>query len=172
MRIGRSSKPSKATVSSCAPVSAATTTVTVSNLSFAVGSTLTFANTGSAGTLTVSATSVTGSLSGTLTATLPGVALTGSFALDLLTDADPSAAQHVWLTATNASLTIAGQQIAADALGGSRFSGAWGPGVAVGAVGKDVARLLLAAVEKLPALGPYQARRVIGPVIIAASNGR
>ena len=97
-------------------VSAATTTVTVSNLSFAVGSTLTFANTGSAGTLTVSATSVTGSLSGTLTATLPGVALTGSFALDLLTDADPSAAQHVWLTATNASLTIAGQQIAADAL--------------------------------------------------------
>ena len=59
--------------------------------------------------------------------------------------------------------------VAADALGSSRFSGAWGEGVAVGAVGKDVARLLLSAVEKLPALGPYQARRVIGPVVIAAS---
>ncbi|MEZ4398858.1 MAG: hypothetical protein R3B06_02475 [Kofleriaceae bacterium] len=59
--------------------------------------------------------------------------------------------------------------VAADALGGSRFTGGWGEGVAVGAVSKDVARLLLATVEKLPAIGPYQARRVIGPVVLAAS---
>jgi hypothetical protein len=59
--------------------------------------------------------------------------------------------------------------VAAAALGGSRFSGAWGEGVAVGAVAKDVARLLLATVEKLPTIGEYHARRVIAPVMAAAS---
>ncbi|MBK9032982.1 MAG: hypothetical protein IPL61_17210 [Myxococcales bacterium] len=59
--------------------------------------------------------------------------------------------------------------VAAEALAGSRFNGGWGEGVGVGAVSKDVARLLLATIEKLPAIGPYQARRVIGSVMTAAS---
>ena len=59
--------------------------------------------------------------------------------------------------------------VATDFLGGSRFTGGWGEGVAVGAVSKDVAGTLLAALPKLPAIGQYHSRRAVVPVIYAAS---
>ncbi len=58
------------------------------------------------------------------------------------------------------------QTVAASMLGSSRFSGAWGEGVKVGDVSKEVATTLLKAIG---GLGEYQARRSMPAVMLAAS---
>ena len=90
-------------------------TASLANLSFVLGSqgaaVATFAASGPAGSLMLSGTAVAGSLNGTLTLAVPGVTVTGTVGLDVLTSSTPTDPMHVAITAAGVTVTVAGQQI-------------------------------------------------------------
>ena len=101
-------------------------TVEIANLSFDLqgqGTTVAhFAQTGAAGSLTLGASAASGTLTGTLTLTVPGLSVTGTIALDVLTSSVAADPHHLTLTGSNVSLVVAGQSLQVWTLGLSRVT--------------------------------------------------